>query len=77
MDTGGRDQASTLSKLTNRMRFPKDDPLRDLHVPKRQRLDDDGGRGSDALDDQTGDDADFDRDAVRANTTVIPPELLQ
>lgn len=66
-----------MTRLRNRMRFAKDDPLRDLHVPKKDRLDEDGGRGSDALDDRTGDDTDFDRDEVRSRGGVVPPELLK
>ncbi len=65
----------------NRFRFRKDDPLRDLHVPKKERLDDDGGVDSTALDTETGDDTDFDRDAVRNDPVnrgrVVPPEDLQ
>ncbi len=65
------------------IRFRKDDPMRYLHVPKRDRLDDDGddeaGDGSTALD--GGDDTDFDRDEVRGDPLnrgrVMPPEALQ
>lgn len=64
--------------LRNRVLFSKNDPLRDLHVPKKERLDEDGGPGSTARDfpDIDADD-DFDRDLVRANMEVVPPEDLQ
>lgn len=59
-------------------RFRKDDPLRYLHVPKGERLDEDGGDYSDAVDEVTGEaDDDFDRDAVRARGRVFAPEDLQ
>ncbi len=68
-------------RLMNRLRFRKDDPLRDLHVPKWDRLNDDRGMDSTALDQKTGDDIDFDRDAVRNDPRnrgrVVPPEELQ
>lgn len=68
-------------RLVNRLRFRKDDPLRDLHVPKRDRLNDDRGMGSTALDQETGDDIDFDREEVRGDPSnrgrVVPPEELQ
>jgi hypothetical protein len=60
----------------NKVRFRADDPLRYLHVPRRKRLTEDepGERGSDAS--EGGHDADFDRDAVREQTEVMPPEAL-
>ena len=64
----------------NRIRFRKDDPLRELHVPKKDRLDDDGETGADdstALDDETGDDTDFDREEVRNRGGVVSLEDLQ
>ncbi len=73
-------------RLMNRLRFRKDDPLRDLHVPKKDRLNDDGvwddelGDGT-AVDFESGSDIDFDRDAVRNDPLnrgrVVPPEELQ
>lgn len=66
-----------MTRIRNRLRFAKDDPLRDLHVPRKDRLADDGGRGSDARDDQTGDDTDFDRDEVRKRGGIVPPEFLR
>jgi hypothetical protein len=68
-------------RLVNRFRFRKDDPLRDLHVPKKDRLSDDRGIDSTALDQETGDDIDFDRDEVRNDPRyrgrVVRPEDLQ
>ncbi len=68
-------------RFVNRFRFRKDDPLRDLHVPKKDRLDDDGGAASTALDGATGDDTDFNRDEVRNDPRyrgrVVRPEDLQ
>lgn len=59
------------------MRFPDDDPLKGLHVPRRKRLNEDTGNDSDALDKKTGDDGGFDRDAVRAQTQVVGEDALQ
>lgn len=58
-------------------RFPDDDPLKALHVPRRKRLTEDTGDDSDALDKKTGDDGGFDRDAVRAQTEVVDEAALQ
>lgn len=66
-----------MARLTSRLRFRKDDPLRDLHVPRKDRLDDDGGTDSDAFDTESGYDDDFDRDEVRNRGDVVPPEALQ
>ncbi len=67
--------------ILTRLRFRKDDPQRYLHVPRKDRLDDDGPwdlQGDDtAQDDETGDDTDFDRDEVRNRGEVLPPEALQ
>ena len=72
-------------RIGNRLKFLKRDPLRHLHVPKRKRLDDDGPLGlhledesdSNALDEATGDDTDFDRDEVRERGGIISEEWLQ
>ena len=65
-------------RLANRLKFLKGDPLRDLHVPRRKRFDDDGfDDDSDAMDDSTGDDADFDREEVRNRGGVVSEEWLQ
>lgn len=72
-------------RIGNRLRFLKGDPLRDLHVPRRKRLSDDGAQGrhlendsdSNALDEATGDDTDFDRDEVRERGGVVSEEWLQ
>lgn len=61
--------------VINRMRFGKDDPMRYLHVPQDKRLDEDEGVGANAVDEQTGDDTDFDRDKIR-DSEVVPPEDL-
>lgn len=58
-------------------RFPDDDPLKALHVPRRKRLTEDTGDDSDALDDRTGDDGGFDRQVVRAKREVIDEKQLQ
>ena len=58
-------------------RFADDDPLKGLHVPRRNRLIDDTGKDSTAMDKVTGDDADFDRQAVRAKREVISEAQLQ
>ncbi|KKN08564.1 hypothetical protein LCGC14_1055410 [marine sediment metagenome] len=70
--------------ILTRLRFREDDPLRYLHVPKKERLNDDGVpgvEGDTAFDDETGDDTDFDRDEVRNDPQnrgrVVPPEDLQ
>lgn len=66
-------------RLRNRMKFAKDDPLRYLHVPKSERLDDDGVAGDDhdAVDEITHDrDRDFDRDEVRSRGGVVSQEDL-
>lgn len=78
--------------ILTRLRFRKDDPMRELHVPKRDRLDDDGSGlqvedgkwvedDSTAIDRETGDDTDFDRDEVRGDPSnrgrVVAPEDLQ
>lgn len=79
--------------ILTRLRFRKDDPMRELHVPKRDRLDDDGDPGvqvdhgewveddSTAIDRETGDDTNFDRDKVRGDPSnrgrVVSPEDLQ
>ena len=56
----------------NRARFTTDDPLRDFHVPRRQRLSADGGLASDAA----GGAIDFDRAEVRKNIEVVSEENL-
>lgn len=58
-------------------RFPKDDPLHDLHVPKRQRLDTDEGPESDAIDVETGADDSFNREQVRNRGNVVDESDLQ
>ncbi len=67
--------------ILTRIRFRKDDPMRYLHVPKRDRLDRDVGNDSTAVDGETGNDTDFDRDEVRGDPQnrgrVVPPEDLQ
>lgn len=63
-----------MSRISGRLRFRKDDPLRDLHVPKRQRLDNDPHDGSDdGTDPGTGEagTADIDRDDVRERGDVV------
>ena len=66
-------------RLSNRLRFLKGDPLRDLHVSKRKRFDSDGQHDSDsnALDENTGDDTDFDREEVRNRGEIVSEEWLQ
>lgn len=64
-------------RLANRIRFPKDDPLRYLHVPQRQRLETDEGDFSDATDEIIDEPDDFDRNAVRGRGDVVPEEDLQ
>lgn len=59
--------------MWRKLRYRKDDPLRYLHVPRKDRLSDDGGPASDASTDQE----DFDRDEVRQNTEVVAEEDLQ
>lgn len=61
----------------NRLRYRNDDPRRYLHVPKAERLDDDTGPDSVAADDITGEPDAFDRDAVRARTTIVDEADLQ
>lgn len=71
---------SRMRRVVNALRFRSDDPLRQLHVPRRQRQDSDGPRGSDsdALDDRSGDDtADLDRDAIRADIRIQPEAKLR
>lgn len=60
-----------------RFRFRKDDPLRYLHVPKKDRLDTDEGDFSDATDEVTGEADDFDREEVRDRGGVVSAEDLQ
>lgn len=55
--------------------FTKDDPLYYLHVPRRERLAEDGGSGSDAS--LGGSDDGFDRDKVKDRGEVVPAEDLQ
>ena len=72
-------------RIGNRLKFLKGDPLRHLHVPKRKRLDDDGPQGqhledeadSNAFDEATGDDTDFDREEVRNRGNIVSEEWLQ
>lgn len=66
--------------LLTRIRFRKDDPMRELHVPKKDRQSGDPAsdeEDSTAVDDETGDDTDFDRKNVRNRGGVVPPEMLQ
>lgn len=56
------------------LRFAKDDPLRDLHVPKRKRLTNDPHDGDDdGTDPATGEAGtdDVDRDEVRQRGEVV------
>ena len=71
-----------MTRRRNRLRFRKDDPLRELHVAKKDRLNDDGAwddelGDSTAIDFETGHDTDFDREEVRNRGGVVPPEALQ
>ncbi len=75
-----------MTRRMNKLRFRKDDPLRELHVAKKDRLNDDGVWDDElgditAIDFVTGSDTDFDRDAVRNDPRnrgrVVPPEELQ
>jgi len=71
-----------MTRRRNRLRFRKDDPLRELHVAKKDRLNDDGVwddelGDSTAINFETGSDADFDREEVRNRGGVVPPETLQ
>lgn len=65
-----------INQAANRLRFRKGDPLRDLHVPKRQRLatDEDTDGTSDAT--VGGDDYPMDPEVVRANTEIVDREDL-
>lgn len=63
-----------MARLSAWIRYRKGDPLRDLHVPKRERLDSDEGPASDASNDP---EIGFDREAVRQDMTVVPEEELQ
>lgn len=63
--------------MLERFRFRKDDPLRYLHVPRRKRLDTDGGPDSDALDGDTGADDDIDREDVRDRGGVVSERDLE
>lgn len=56
-------------------RFSKDDPLHDLHVPRRKRLAEDVGRTANAL--VGGKDDEFDRDEVRNRGEVVDEKELQ
>jgi len=58
------------------MKFQDNDPLKYLHVPRRKRLSEDKGSDSDALDDKTGDDGNFDRDEIRTRGEVVSKEDL-
>lgn len=59
-------------------RYRKDDPLRYLHVPKSDRLDEDPHDGSDdATDPVTGETDPFDRDEVRKRGDVVGGEMLR
>ena len=69
-----------MTRRMNKLRFRKDDPLRDLHVPKRDRLNDDGAWDdelSTAIDFESGDDTDFDREEVRNRGGIVSSEELQ
>lgn len=63
-----------------RRRYRKDDPLRDLHVPRSERLDEDPADGSDdARDPLTGEvttDA-LDREAIRRRGEVVSERDLR
>ena len=63
-----------MTRLVNQLRFRKDDPRRDLHVPKAERLTADGDTLSDA---STDPDLDFDRDEVRRDMRVVSEGELQ
>lgn len=61
---------------SNRLRYRQGDPLRDLHVPRRQRLDTD--EDTDGTSDATtgGDDYPIDPEVVRSNTEIVDREDL-
>jgi len=67
-----------ISQAANRLRYRQDDPLRDLHVPKRQRLDTDEGVGgtSDASDGGADYPEGEDADEIRANTEIVDRDDL-
>ena len=58
-----------ITKAVSRVRFRKGDPLRDLHVPRRERLATDEGDDSDAL--TPSDDYPLFPDTIRDDTTVV------
>ena len=65
-----------ITEVSNRLRYRQGDPLRDLHVPKRQRLDVD--EDADGTSDATagGDDYPIDPEVVRANTEIVDRDDL-
>ena len=68
--------AKAKPSLVNRARFRKGDPLRDLHVARSKRLDDDEPGDPRSYSDALGPER-FDRDKVRANDAIVPEEELQ
>ncbi len=67
-----------MTRLINRLLFRKDDPLRELRVPRRDRLVNDIGPLSTASGPQTGNGAaiDFERDEVINRLRVESEEDL-
>lgn len=55
--------------------FAKNDPLRDLHVPRRHRLAEDVGGTANAS--AGGTDDEFDREAVKKRGSIVSEEDLQ
>lgn len=66
-----------MATIVNKLMFKKNDPLRDLHVPKKQRKDEDEGPFSDATDELGIVDDAFDRDEVRNRGGVVSEDDLQ
>jgi len=64
-------------RLFNQIRFGRDNPLRYLHVPKSERLDNDDGDDSTALNFGSGDDTVVDREVVRKYGGIVSEGDLQ